>query len=224
MRLLIIEDEKKTSGYLKKGLTEAGYVVDVAYDGEDGLHLASTVEYSLIILDILLPKLDGWSVLEKLRRTNNTVPVIFLTARDSVQDRVQGLELGADDYLIKPFAFSEFLARVRSVLRRSPSTSPETLKIADLEINFTQHKATRSGKRLDLTPKEFMLLALLARRHGEVLLRTVIAEQVWDLNFDSDTNVIDVHVRRLRAKLDDPFERKLIHTIRGAGYALEDRG
>jgi len=223
MRILIVEDEKKTAGYLKKGLSESGFVVDVVEQGEDGLHHARTGDYDLIILDVMLPKQDGWSVLTEMRRSGEQTPVLFVTARDSIQDRVKGLELGADDYLVKPFAFSELLARVRSILRRGPARQPETLRIADLEIDLLRHKATRAGKRLDLTPKEFALLSLLVRRAGEVLSRTLIAEQVWDMNFDSDTNVVDVSVRRLRSKVDDPFTKKLIHTVRGMGYVLEDR-
>ena len=223
MRLLIVEDEEKTAAYLRKGLTEQGFVVDISEQGEDGLFTARTTGYDLIILDVMLPERDGWSVLTELRRTGNTTPVLFLTARDTVQDRVKGLELGADDYLVKPFAFSELLARIRNILRRSPSRLPDVLQVADLEIDFIRHKASRAGQRLDLTPKEFALLSLLARRQGEVLTRTLIAEQVWDMNFDSDTNVVDVHVRRLRSKVDDPFDKKLIHTVRGVGYVLEER-
>ena len=223
MRILIVEDEKKTAAYLKKGLSESGFVVDAAEQGEDGLHLARTGDYDLIILDVMLPQQDGWSVLTEMRRSGKQTPVLFLTARDSIQDRVKGLELGADDYLVKPFAFSELLARVRSVLRRGPTRQPEMVRIADLEIDLIRHRALRGGTRLDLTPKEFALLSLLARRAGEVLSRTVISEQIWDMNFDSDTNVVDVAVRRLRSKADDPFAKKLIHTVRGMGYVLEDR-
>lgn len=223
MHLLLIEDERKTAANLRKGLSEHGFVVDVADDGEDGLYCARTGEYDLVILDIMLPERDGWSVLADLRRSGKQTPVLCLTARDAVQDRVRGLELGADDYLVKPFAFSELLARVRSILRRSPVRQPDILRIADLEIDLLRHKATRSGKRLDLTPKEFALLSLLTRRMGEVLSRTLIAEQVWDMNFDSDTNVVEVAVRRLRGKVDDPFPMKLIHTVRGVGYVVEDR-
>jgi two-component system copper resistance phosphate regulon response regulator CusR len=223
MHILIIEDEKKTSAYLKKGLSESGLIVDVANQGEDGLRNALRVNYDLIILDIMLPKRDGWSIITELRHNGRQTPVLFLTARDSIQDRVKGLELGADDYLVKPFAFSELLARIRSILRRSPTQQPEILRVADLEIDFLRHKAMRGGKRLDLTHKEFVLLSLLARRTGEVLYRTYIAEQVWDMNFDSDTNVVDVAIRRLRSKIDDPFPKKLIHTVRGMGYVLEDR-
>ncbi|MBI3664663.1 MAG: heavy metal response regulator transcription factor [Acidobacteria bacterium] len=223
MKILIIEDETKAASYLRQGLSEEGFVVDIAENGEDGLHLARTSDYDLIILDVMLPRRDGWSVISELRRTGRQMPVLFLTARDGVQDRVKGLELGADDYLVKPFAFSELLARVRSILRRGPTRQPETLRIADLELDLLRHRAARSGRRLDLTPKEFLLLSLLTRRAGEVLSRTLIAEQVWDMNFDSDTNVVDVHMRRLRSKVDDPFDQKLIHTVRGVGYVLESR-
>jgi two-component system copper resistance phosphate regulon response regulator CusR len=223
MRILIVEDERKTADYLQKGLTEAGFVVDVAGRGDDGLHLALTENHDLIVLDVMLPERDGWSILTALRAAGRPTPVLFLTARDTVPDRVKGLELGADDYLVKPFAFSELLARVRSILRRGPARQPEVMQIADLELDLPRHRAVRAGRRLDLTPKEFALLALLARRTGEVLTRTLIAEQVWEMNFDSDTNVVDVAVRRLRAKADDPFARKLIHTVRGVGYVLETR-
>lgn len=223
MRLLIIEDEPKTASYLKKGLSENGFIVDIAPDGEEGIFLSTTGSYDLIILDVMLPKIDGWSVLSSIRHKGLQTPVLFLTAQDSVNNRVKGLELGADDYLIKPFAFSELLARVRTILRRGQINLPDTLTIADLEIDLLRHKATRQNQRLDLTPKEFALLSLLTRRLGEVISRTVIAEQVWDMNFDSDTNIVDVAVRRLRSKVDDPFEKKLIHTIRGVGYVMEDR-
>ena len=222
MRILIVEDEPKTAAYLKKGLSENGFIVDNALEGNAGLKLAEKNEYDLIILDVMLPKQDGWTVLSEIRHRGKQTPVLFLTARDSVQDRVKGLELGADDYLVKPFAFSELLARMRTILRRGPARQLETLRIADLEIDLLKHKATRSGKRLDLTPKEFALLSLLVRRSGEVLSRTLIAEQVWDMNFNSDTNVVDVAVRRLRSKVDDPFERKLIQTVRGVGYVIEN--
>ncbi|MGH9666377.1 MAG: heavy metal response regulator transcription factor, partial [Bryobacteraceae bacterium] len=202
---------------------EQGFVVDIASNGEDGLHLAVHGEYDLVILDVMLPQRDGWSVLANLRGEANRTPVLMLTARDAVPDRVKGLDLGADDYLIKPFAFSELLARMRNLLRRGPARSAGTLCIADLELDFGRQRATRQGKRLDLTPMEFRLLSLLARRAGEVLSRTYIAEQVWDMNFDSDSNVVEVHVRRLRAKVDDPFPATLIQTVRGVGYVLEER-
>ncbi|HVW63728.1 MAG TPA: heavy metal response regulator transcription factor [Nitrosospira sp.] len=223
MHILIIEDEEKTVSFLRKGLTESGYVVDTSGNGDEGLLLALDIDYDLVILDVMLPGRDGWSILERLRQAGKEMPVLFLTAKDMVHDRVKGLELGADDYLIKPFAFSELLARVRLLLRRTPQRHNEILKIADLEIEFARQKASRGGSRLDLTSKEFALLSLLARRAGEVLSRTLIAEQIWDINFDSDTNVIDVAIRRLRSKVDDPFKKKLIHTVRGVGYVLEGR-
>ncbi len=224
MRLLIIEDEPKTAAYLKKGLSENGFIVDIATDGHEGLFLATTQNFDLVILDIMLPKVDGWTILAALRRQGLQTPALFLTARSSVSDRVKGLELGADDYLVKPFAFSELLARIRNILKRGQATTnTEMYQIGDLEIDLVRHKATRAGQRLVLTSKEFSLIALLARRTGQVVSRTVIAEQVWDMNFDSDTNIVDVAVRRLRQKVDGPFENKLIHTIRGVGYVLENR-
>ena len=222
MRILIVEDEAKTGDYLRQGLSESGYVVDLARDGMDGLHLALTGDYDLVILDVMLPKLDGWQVLETVRRSGRDLPVLFLTARDQVEDRVKGLELGADDYLVKPFAFAELLARVRTLFRRGRNgTEPTTLGAADLELDLLRRRVTRGGRRIDLTAKEFSLLELLLRRQGEVLPRSLIASQVWDMNFDSDTNVIEVAVRRLHAKVDDPFEPKLIRTVRGMGYVLE---
>jgi len=222
VKILVVEDESKTAAYVRKGLTESGFGVDFAEDGTNGLDFARASDYDLIVLDIMLPGKDGWSVLAELRRSGKETPVLFLTARDAVEDRVRGLHAGADDYLVKPFAFAELLERVRTLLRRSPVRQPETLRIGDLEIDSSRHRATRAGKRLDLTPKEFALLSLLARRKGEVLTRTLIAGQVWDMNFDSHTNVVEVHMRRLRAKVDDPFERKLIRTVRGVGYVLEE--
>ncbi len=222
MRLLIVEDEPKTGDYLKKGLSEHGYAVDVARTGADGLHAALETDYELILLDVMLPGMNGWQVLAKLRERKQT-PVLFLTARDQVDDRVKGLELGADDYLVKPFAFSELLARVRALLKRGKQPAADTLSLADLEIDPIRRRVTRSGQRVDLTAKEYALLLLFLRRQTEVLSRTFIAEQVWDMNFDSDTNVVDVAVRRLRAKIDDPFMQKLIHAVRGVGYVCEVR-
>jgi len=222
MKILVIEDEPKTGSYLRRGLSEAGFAADLVADGRDGLHTALTEGYDLIVLDVMLPGIDGWEVLRGIRRAGNQVPVLFLTARDDVDDRVKGLELGADDYLVKPFAFSELLARVRTLLRRGKAgQSPETLSVADLELDMIRRRVTRAGKRINVTAKEFALLELLMRRQGEVLPRPLIASQVWDMNFDSDTNVIDVAVRRLRAKVDDDFDVKLIRTVRGMGYVLE---
>lgn len=221
MRLLIVEDEPKTGAYLRKGFGEHGFVVDLVTNGLDGLRLALQGPYEAIILDIMLPGADGWTVLRELRGCGVQTPVLLLTARDAVADRVAGLQQGADDYLVKPFAFSELLARLQSILRRGPGRAPQSLLISDLEIDLLQHKATRAGRRLDLTQKEFSLLLLFVRRAGEVLSRTLIAEQVWDMNFDSDTNVIDVAVRRLRRKVDDPFPEKMIRTVRGMGYVLD---
>jgi len=221
MKILIVEDEQKTGDYLKQGLTEAGFVADLARDGVDGLHLALTGDYDLAVLDVMLPRLDGWQVLQEIRHKGKHLPVLFLTARDQVEDRVKGLEYGADDYLVKPFAFSELLARVRALLRRGRTSEPELLQVADLELDLLRRRVSRAGRRIDLTAKEFALLELLLRRQGEVLPRSLIASQVWDMNFDSDTNVIEVAVRRLRAKIDDDFEPKLIRTVRGMGYVLE---
>jgi two-component system, OmpR family, copper resistance phosphate regulon response regulator CusR len=221
MRILVVEDEKKTAAFLAKGLREAGFDVDVAVDGETGFELAHATKFDLLIVDIMLPHKDGWELVAELRRDRVRTPILFLTARDSVHDRVKGLELGADDYLVKPFAFAELLARVRSILRRAPQREAEHLQIADLEMDMQRHKATRSGVPLKLTPKEFLLLAYLVRSAGEVVSRADIAEQVWDIGFKTDTNVVDVVVRRLRAKVDDPFKTKLIDTIRGVGYVLK---
>jgi two-component system copper resistance phosphate regulon response regulator CusR len=222
VKILIVEDELKTGQYLRQGLTEAGFVVDLARDGTDGLHLALYGEYDLVILDVMLPGLDGWQVLRALRDRGLHMPVLFLTARDQVEDRVKGLELGADDYLVKPFSFAELLARVRTILRRGKGVSEvTTLQVADLELDLLRRRVSRAGRRIDLTAKEFGLLELLMRRQGEVLPRSMIASQVWDMNFDSDTNVIEVAVRRLRLKIDEAHEIKLIQTVRGMGYVLE---
>ena len=222
MKILIVEDETKIGDYLHQGLSEAGFVVELARNGLDGHHLAMTGKHDLIILDVMLPDVQGWRILQSLRAEGKGVPVLFLTARDSVEDRVKGLELGADDYLMKPFAFSELLARVRSLLRRGANPASEPcLKVADLELDLLRRRVTRAGSRIQLTAKEFALLELLMQRRGEVLPRSLIASQVWDMNFDSNTNVIDVAIRRLRAKIDDDFPIKLIHTIRGMGYTLD---
>ena len=222
MKILIVEDEQKTGDYLKQGLAECGFTVDLARNGVDGLHLGKSGSYDLLILDVMLPELSGWQVLDALRKNGQEMPVLFLTAKDQVEDRVKGLELGADDYLVKPFAFSELVARVRSLLRRGKnSIEPTVIRTANLELDLLRHRVSRDGQRIELTAKEFALLELLMRRQGEVLTRSLIASQVWDMNFDSDTNVIEVAMRRLRSKIDDHFEPKLIHTLRGMGYVLE---
>ena len=224
MRLLIIEDEAKLAAYLHKGLSENGYVVDLAANGIDGRHMALEGSYDLLLLDVMLPGVDGFGVLKSIRTRGNT-PVLMLTARDKVDDRVRGLQEGADDYLVKPFAFSELLARIGALLRRGASANGlgTQLKLADLEVDLASRKAYRAGQRLELTAKEFSLVTLFLRRRGQILSRTTIAEQVWDMNFDSDTNVVEVAVRRLRSKMDDAFAVKLLHTVRGMGYVLEDR-
>lgn len=221
MRVLLIEDKKKTAAFLAKGLREDGLSVEIAHDGEEGLELARAKKHDLLIVDVMLPTKDGWAVVMELRKAGMRTPILFLTARDSVRDRVKGLELGADDYLVKPFAFSELMARVHSLLRRAPNQNPEILRIRDLEIDTRRHKATRAGIALNLTTKEFLLLTHLVRSAGQVVSRAEIAQHVWDINFATNTNVVDVMVRRLRAKVDDPFQLKLIHTVRGAGYVLK---
>jgi len=222
VKLLIAEDETKTAEYLKRGLSEAGFIVDLAHNGLDGQHLAMTECYDLLILDVMLPIVDGWQILKSLREAGKTAPVLFLTARDSIEDRVKGLELGADDYLVKPFAFAELLARIRTLLRRAANPVTElNLRISDLVLDLARHRASRGGQRIHLTTKEFALLELLVRHQGEVLPRSLIASQVWDMNFDSDTNVIDVAIRRLRMKIDDDFNPKLIQTVRGMGYMID---
>ncbi len=222
MRLLVVEDEQKTGDYLRQGLSEAGFSVQLARNGLDGHHLAMTEDFDLLLLDVMLPDVDGWRILQALREAGRQTPVLFLTARDSVEDRVKGLELGADDYLVKPFAFAELLARVRTLLRRGAvPVQSDQLQVADLNLDLLKRRVSRAGQRITLSQKEFALLELLVRRQGEVLPRSLIASQVWDMNFDSDTNVIDVAIRRLRAKIDDDFPSKLIHTVRGMGYKLD---
>ncbi|MGE1084609.1 heavy metal response regulator transcription factor [Pseudomonas shirazensis] len=222
MRVLIVEDEEKTADYLHRGLSEQGFTVDVARDGTDGLHLALHSDYDVIVLDVMLPGLDGYGVLRGLRARKQT-PVIMLTARERVEDRIHGLREGADDYLGKPFSFLELVARLQALTRRSSNHEPLQVQVADLSIDLISRKASRSGQRLELTAKEFSLLSVLARRQGEILSKTAIAELVWDINFDSDANVVEVAIKRLRAKLDGPFANKLLHTIRGMGYVLENR-
>jgi two-component system copper resistance phosphate regulon response regulator CusR len=223
MRILVVEDELKTAEYMHQGLSESGYVVDVANTGIDGLHLAQSQPYDVVILDINLPVMGGWEVLRELRKTNNT-RVIMVTARGRLEEKVQGLDMGADDYLVKPFEFPELLARIRTLMRRSEQSGlPGALQVADLELDPGKHRAFRGTRRIELTAREFTLLHLLMRHTGEVMSRTRIISLVWDMNFDCDTNVVEVAIRRLRAKIDDPFERKLIHTLRGVGYVLEAR-
>ncbi|CAI2442210.1 Transcriptional activator protein CopR [Serratia ficaria] len=222
MRILVVEDDTSTGNYLKKGLGEAGYSVDLARNGTDGLFRALEHGYDAIVLDVMLPGLDGWQIIEVLRKKSD-VPILFLTARDGVQDRIHGLELGADDYLIKPFSFTELVLRLRTLLRRGPVREADHYAIADLQLDVLRRRAVRQEVVIPLTNKEFMLLHLLVRREGEVLSRTLIASQVWDMNFDSDTNVVDVATKRLRAKIDRPFDIKLIHSVRGIGYVCEPR-
>jgi two-component system copper resistance phosphate regulon response regulator CusR len=221
MRILIVEDESKTADYLQKGLQESGYIVEIASNGFDGRYMIDEFAFDLVILDVMLPGLDGWELLRQVRNKGAT-PVMFLTARDAVEDKVKGLELGADDYLVKPFSYAELLARVRTLLRRGPPRDMDTFQVADLEVDVLRRRVTRQSDRITLTNKEFALLHLLVSRVDEVLSRTFIASHVWQMNFDSDTNVVDVAVRRLRAKVDDPYPVKLIHTVRGMGYVLGD--
>ena len=223
MALLLVEDEPKTLAYLSQGLSENGFIVETAQNGAQGRLAIQANQYELIVLDVMLPEYDGWALLREMRSAGDNTPVLFLTARDSVQDRVKGLELGADDYLVKPFAFSELLARIRSVLRRTPPRQSDRLRIADLEIDVARATALRAGRRLDLTSKQFLMLCLFVRHAGEVLSRKFLAEQVWDIHFETETNIVDVAIRRLRAKLDAPFAVKLIHSVRGVGYVLQPR-
>mgnify|MGYP001270302993 FL=1 len=223
MKILVVEDERRAAEYLRQGLAESGYAVEVALNGTDGLHAAMTGDHDLVVLDVMLPGLDGFAVLAALRTAKQT-PVLMLTARAQVHDKVHGFDLGADDYLVKPFQFPELLARVRTLLKRGkPALVDPVQRVGDLEIDPVRHRATRGGQRIDLTAKEFALLALLVQKAGEVLSRTQIASLVWDIHFDSETNVVDVAIRRLRAKIDDPYPDKLIHTVRGVGYVLEQR-
>jgi two-component system, OmpR family, copper resistance phosphate regulon response regulator CusR len=223
VKILVVEDEPKAAEYLRQGLRESGYTVEVAHDGMDGLHAAANGDHDLLILDVMLPGIDGFAVLSALRTTKQT-PVLMLTARGKTDDKVRGFDLGADDYLVKPFQFPELLARVKALLKRGqPAAADPVLRVGDLEIDSVRHRATREGHRIDLTAKEFALLSLLTQRTGEVLSRTQIASLVWDIHFDSDSNVVEVAMRRLRAKIDDPFPEKLIHTVRGVGYVLEHR-
>ena len=222
MKILIIEDAEKTASFLRKGLTEKGYVVDVESNGQEGLVLAQVNNYDLIILDVMLPQLDGWSILKELRASDNNTYIIMLTARDDTEDKVKGLNLGADDYLVKPFAFSELVARIQTVLRRQSTIQKDIMVFADLEIDMNKKKVSREGNKIDLTPKEFMLLSLLIRNNSIALSRSEISEKIWNINFDTDTNVVDVHIRRIRAKIDDGFAKKFIKTVRGIGYMFDE--
>ena len=221
MRLLVIEDEKKVASFIKKGLEEEHYAVDVAYDGEEGLYLSETNDYDLVILDLMIPKIHGWDVLKKIRAKRNNVPILVLTARDSIEDKVKGLDSGCDDYLTKPFAFAELLARIRALLRREKTEKEPILRIADLTLSLVTHKVARRGKEIELTSREYTLLEYFMRNPDKVLTRTMISEHVWDYHFDSMTNVIDVYVNYLRKKIDKDFEPKLIHTLRGIGYIMK---
>ncbi len=223
MRLLIVEDQKRTADFICKGFREYQFQADAVYDGAEAIYQISEIHYDAVILDVMLPIMDGWAVLEQIREIKPELPVLMLSACDDVESRIRGLESGAQDYLIKPFSFNELLARIKSLLRRKPVENPVLLTIDDLKLNLLKHTAERGGKKLLLTAKEFMLLALMLRRTGDVLSRTIIAEQVWDIHFDSNTNIIDVAIKRLREKVDSEHPRKLIHTVRGVGYVLEAR-
>lgn len=220
MRMLVVEDDEKTLRLLKQGFGEHGFVVDGCDNGLDGLEAALSQAYDFIILDGMLPQKDGWALLEQFRQTDGNTPVLMLSARDAVESRVHGLTIGADDYVVKPFAFSELIARVRSIIKRRKDALPSTLHFEDLTVDPKRFEVTRSGRPIELTLKEFLLLELLLRHRGDVLSRAFIAEQVWDMSFDCDSNVVEVNIRRLRAKVDDPFPRKLIQTIRGRGYVI----
>jgi len=221
MRILIVEDEKKVAGFIKKGMEEETYAVDVAYDGEEGFHLAELNQYDMIILDLMLPKMDGLEVLTRLRDKKVNTPILLLTAKDAVEDKVAGLNKGADDYLTKPFAFSELLARVRSLFRRGQAETKTELKVGDLNLDLVSHKVKRNSEEIELTGKEYSLLEYFMRNEGKVLTRTMIAEHVWDYNFDTFTNVIDVYVNHLRKKIDKKYPSKLLHTLRGIGYVMK---
>ena len=222
MRILVVEDEKKIADFIKRGLKEEGYAVDAAYDGEEGLFLARTNDYDLILLDLMLPKLDGLTLCKKLKEAKVKARVIMLTAKEAVKDKVLGLDSGADDYLTKPFAFEELLARIRAILRKNETRAPTKLKLADLELDLLTHKVARGSKEIELTAKEYSLLEYLMRNEGIIVTRTMISEHVWDIDFDTFTNVIDVYINYLRNKVDSGFRKKLIHTVRGRGYILKE--
>jgi len=222
MRVLLVEDDRTVSSFIRRGLVQEGFSVDVSRDGRDAFHQALHQPYDVIVLDVLIPFMDGFEVLGQIRKQGCRVPVLILSAKDGVEDRIRGLNVGADDYLVKPFSFAELVARIRALLRRGSDLGQSVLRVGDLEIDLVARKVTRNGRRISLTPKEFSLLEYLVRNRGNVLTRTMIAEHVWDQHFDSFSNVIDVCVRCLRAKVDDPFRTKLIHTVRGVGYVLSE--